>query len=125
MRALIVIGALLWSGAVFGDLPTGEADGWYRWVIDNDEQTVMNVRLKNGELAGMRIHNHYINCYPGREVNATDLGVITAEENFRWFRNFVEDTSADRSTRESALIGIVQTGTDEAFEYVETLLELS
>lgn len=125
MRSLILIGALLWSGAAFGELPAADADGWYRWVIDNDEQTIVNVRLKDGELTGMRIRNHYINCMPGRELNATDLGVVTAEENFRWFKRYVEDTSADRDTRESALVGVVQSGTDEAFDYVEALINPS
>lgn len=125
MRALILIGALLWSGAAFAELPTADAHGWYSWVIDNDEQTVVNVRLEEGELTGLRIQNHYYNCYPGRTPKAEDLGVVTAEENFRWFRARVEDTSAARNSRESALVGVVQSGTDEAFDYVEALINAS
>lgn len=122
MRALILIGALLWSGAAFGDLPSGDVDGWFSWVIDNDEQTIVNVRLNDGELTGLRIQNHYINCYPGRKITTTDLGVVSTDENFRWFRAYVENSESARSTRESALIGIVQTGTDEAFSYIERLI---
>ena len=122
MRALILIGALLWSGAVFAELPSSNADGWYSWTIDNDEQTVVNVRLEEGELTGLRIQNHYYNCYSGHTPKAQDLGVVTAEENFRWFRAHVEDPSADRNVRESALVGVVQSGSDEAFSYMERLI---
>ena len=122
MRALIVIGALLWSGAAFGELPSADADGWFSWVIDNEEQAIVTVRLQNGELTGLRIRNHYYNCHPGRTPKAEDLGVVSAKENFRWFRALVEDTAADRHSRESALIGVVQSGSDEAYSYMERLI---
>lgn len=125
MRALILIGALLWSGAAFAELPAADADGWYSWVIDNEEQTVVNVRLKDGELTGLRVQNFYINCYQNRAPKTKDLGVVTAAENFRWFKRYVEDVSADRDSRESALVGVVQSGSDEAFDYVEALINAS
>lgn len=125
MRFLILIGALLWSGAAFAELPSADAEGWFSWVIDNEEQTVVNVRVQEGELTGLRIQNHYYNCFPGRTPKAKDLGIVSADENFRWFREFVEDSSADRDSRESALVGVVQSGTDEAFAYVEALINAS
>ena len=125
MRAIILIGALLWSGAAIAELPSSDADGWYSWVIDNEEQTIVNVRLTGGELTGLRIRNHYINCYPGRTPKAEDLGVVSADDNFRWFRAHIESAASDRSVRQSALIGIVQSGTDEAFRYVESIINAS
>ena len=78
MRSLILIGALLWSGAAVAELPSSDANGWYSWVIDNEDQTVVNVHLQDGSLSRLRIQNHYFNCFPGREPKATDLGIVSA-----------------------------------------------
>ena len=120
MRALLILGAALWGSTAFADLPSDDASGWYSWQIDNPSQSIVLVRVQDGKLRDLHLEN--LNCWNKPRTNATDLGLVTPAENFAWFRKIAEDGSVSMNTREIALFGIVETESDEAFEYVEDLL---
>lgn len=124
IRAALIVAALLCSLGAAAELPEEDANGWFQWMIDNEDQTIISVRLKDGELTGLRTHSFVINCSPGPVKNAVDLGNVSPAENFEWFRALVENADHDRDSRETALFGLVQSGTEEAFQYVESLLGL-
>ena len=48
MRALLIIVAVLWGGVALAELPGDGADGWHSWRVDNDIETIVYVRLKDG-----------------------------------------------------------------------------
>ncbi len=122
MRALVLIGALLWSGAAFASLPASDADGWFSWQIDNVEQTTVWVRLRDGQLRDVYMSDFGCRSIPKQEV--TDLGLVSPDENFTWFRSIVDDEESSSKVKQRALFGVVQSGSDEAFSYLEGLIEL-
>ena len=120
MRALLILGAALWGSVAFADLPSDEASGWYSWQIDNPSQSIVLVRVQDGKLRDL--HLETLNCWNKPKKKATDLGLVTPAENFVWFKRIAEDSDLSMNTREVALFGVVESETDEAFEYVESLL---
>ncbi len=122
MRGWVFAGVVLWSGAVLADLPAPDASGWYRWAIDNDEHSIVVIRLKDGQLADLRLNSDHINCHRIDVSAAIDLGIVTPDENFRWFLDFVENRELTDGSREIALVGLLQAGNDEAYAYIESLI---
>jgi hypothetical protein len=51
-----------------------------------------------------------------------DLGIVSTADNIAWFRSVIEDSKLGQSIREEALFGLVQSESDTAFEYIDSLL---
>lgn len=102
------------------DLPMQLNDGWHSWTIDSERSATIYVRLELGELRELR--SEQFNCLSGIPAGVTSHGIVSADENFHWFRRFVEDKSVSRRIRNSALFGIAQSDSDLAFRYLDTLI---
>ena len=120
MRVFVATVLLLASGLTSAGLPGADANGWYSWEIDNDDKTRIAVRLKDGELQNLRTSTD--TCHWRLAGKSIDLGVVSADENFAWFRQFVDDRSRRQRVRHTALFGVVQSGNDAAFDYIERLV---
>lgn len=78
------------------------------------------VRISNGRPADIRAISAA--CPVTAASAITDHGVVAAADNLQWFRSVIEDTGLAQDVREEALFGLVQSGSDEAFEYLDRLL---
>ena len=47
---------------------------------------------------------------------------MASRASYEWFRSIVEDSSVDRHVRDAALFGLVESGDDEAFAYIDRIL---
>lgn len=54
-----------------------------------------------------------------------DHGIVSASDNIAWFRSVIENRLLDQGVREEALFGLVQSGSDSAFDYIDKLLSRS
>lgn len=107
--------------AITGPLPKEESDGWHSWTIDSENPETLFVRLKSGQ--PVEIRNVRSNCAPvPRGQTVTDHGIVSAEENFVWFRKIFENRTFSRRIREGALHGLALSDTDEAFTYLDGLI---
>lgn len=103
------------------ELPKGDSDGWHSWTIDSDNSETLYVRLKAGK--PVEIRNVRFNCAPvpkGRTV--TDHGIVSAEDNFVWFRGIFENRTFSKQIRESALHGLALSDSDQAFTYLDDVI---
>jgi hypothetical protein len=78
------------------------------------------VRLDNGEPKDIRVLSS--NCPVSTESEVADHGLISAGESLAWFRSIIEDQRLDIDIREEALFGLVQSESDAAFDYIDSLL---
>ncbi len=78
------------------------------------------VRLDNGKPKDIRVLSS--NCPVSTESDVADHGLVTVNENIRWFRSIIEDKHVSDDVREEALFGLVQTESDAAFDYLDRLL---
>ncbi len=78
------------------------------------------VRLSNGKPKDIRVLSS--NCPVSTESDVADHGLVTVNENIRWFRSIIEDRHVSNDVREEALFGLVQTESDAAFDYLDRLL---
>jgi hypothetical protein len=78
------------------------------------------VRMIKGEPKDIRVLSS--NCPVTAESEIQSHGVISATENVNWFRKIIEDRKIDKSLREEALFGLVQSNSDEAYVYIDSLL---
>jgi hypothetical protein len=62
------------------------------------------------------------NCPVTSSVRISDHGVIPAAQNTAWFRGVIENSKLDQGIREEALIGLVQSNSDTAFDYIDSFL---
>ena len=62
------------------------------------------------------------NCPVRSDSKISNHGLVSAAENLAWFRNLIEDRNSTEELREEALFGLVQSGGDAAFEYLDRLL---
>lgn len=51
-----------------------------------------------------------------------DHGTVPAPASIAWFRRVIEDRSLNQDIREEALFGLVQSESDTAYEYIDSLL---
>ena len=78
------------------------------------------VRLDNGEPKDIRVLSS--NCPASTESEVRDHGLVSTDESLDWFRNIIEDQRLDMDIREEALFGLVQSESDAAFNYIDSLL---
>ena len=118
---IIIIGIFACSDPALAELPKVDADGWHSWTIDTESSETLYVRLKSGKPVDIR--NVRFDCAPvPRGQVVADHGVVSAEENFAWFRRIFENKTFSRQIRERALHGIAQSDFDQAFDYLDGLL---
>ena len=78
------------------------------------------VRLDNGEPIDIRVLSS--NCPASTESEVRDHGLVSANESLDWFRNIIENQQLDMDIREEALFGLVQSESDAAYDYIDSLL---
>jgi hypothetical protein len=78
------------------------------------------VRLDDGMPKDIRVLSS--NCPVSTESEVADHGMISAGESLTWFRSIIEDQRLDIDIREEALFGLVQSESDAAFDYIDSLL---
>lgn len=61
-------------------------------------------------------------CQISPESELIDHGLVTADENLGWFRTIVEDRRLTRNVRKMALFALVQSNSDRAYAYIDSLL---
>lgn len=83
-------------------------------------QPQIYVRLKNGIPIDIRALS--ANCPVSSQSNITDLGTVSAAENLDWFRNVIENQRLNQRSREQALLALVLSESDAAYEYLDRLL---
>jgi len=120
MRRLMLLAALLLTSAANAGALTIEDDGRYSWQIDSTDGQLITVRIENGILADLHMQNYH--CWPKPRQEAVFLGTVSADENFAWFRSFVENPRLDERVREHALYGMVQSDTDAVYAYLDAML---
>lgn len=118
-RAVIILIALLPLNAI-AELPDTAVDGWFQWTVDGGRNATILVQLKEGLPVEMRVSGMY--CGPAPRDEVIDLGTISPDENFRWFRRIAELEDADHEVRETALFGLAQSESDAAYDYIEAIL---
>lgn len=77
-------------------------------------------RIDRGEPGIIRVLSSA--CPVTTDTKVTDHGAVTIEQNIAWFRTVIENPGLDIAIRQEALFALVQTETDAAFEYLDTLL---
>ncbi len=78
------------------------------------------VRMRDGTPADIQILSS--NCPVSTETALVDHGLVSAEENLRWFRHVIEDRKLSRTVREEALFALVMSESDAAYTYLDKLL---
>ncbi len=62
------------------------------------------------------------NCPVSTQSGLVDHGKMSAGDNLNWFRSVIEDKTLSGDAREEALFGLVQSGSDAAYDYLDKLL---
>lgn len=121
MLALLA-GTLAWSESSAAELDGVSADGWHSWNVDaaDGQQAQFYVLVENGR--PVRIHSLNWNCQKPTREAIEDHGRVSAVESYAWFRAVVEDAAVDEQIRDAALFGLVESGPDDAFEYIDQIL---
>lgn len=83
-------------------------------------QVQIYARINQGEPEIIRVLSSA--CPVTTDTKVTDHGTVTIEQNIAWFRKVIENPRVDPEIRQEALFALVQTETDAAFEYIDTLL---
>jgi hypothetical protein len=78
------------------------------------------VRMNRGEPVDIRVLSS--ECPVSAATEITDHGLVSEQENIAWFRNVIENPRQDMDVREDALFGLVQSESDAAFDYLDSLL---
>ena len=78
------------------------------------------VRFTDGAPEDIRVLSS--NCVVSTKSELVDHGLISTTANLGWFRRVVEDKSLSANAREEALFGLVITGSDAAYDYLDKLL---
>jgi hypothetical protein len=78
------------------------------------------VRINKGEPKDIRVLSS--NCPVTSKSEVTDHGIVASATNLNWFRSIIEDRSQSSDAREEALFGLVQSQSDAAYDYLDSLL---
>ena len=76
--------------------------------------------LNDGEPTDIRVLSS--NCPVTTESAVTDHGLVSVDESLGWFRAIIENDQLSMDAREEALFGLVQSQSDAAFDYLDSLL---
>lgn len=118
----LLAATLFWSEPSSAGLEEVYVDGWHTWQVDTEDgdRAHFYVLVKSGKPA--RIHLLNWNCRKPTKEAVNDHGTVSPGESYAWFRAVVEDAQVDGHIRDAALFGLVESGTDEAFEYIDRIL---
>lgn len=78
------------------------------------------VKYEDGDPEDIRVLSS--NCPVSTESEVEDHGLVSADENIDWFRDIIEDEQQTKDLREEALFGLVMSGGDAAYAYLDRLL---
>jgi hypothetical protein len=78
------------------------------------------VKFQDGTPEDIRVLSS--NCPVASESEVADHGLVSAADNLDWFRALIEDDKQSNDVREEALFGLVQSGGDAAYAYLDVLL---
>ncbi len=119
---VLLAGTLAWSESSAADLQGVSADGWHSWQVEaaDGRQAEFFVLMKDNR--PVRIHSLNGNCQKPTREAIDDHGRVSAVESYAWFRAIVEDAAVDEHIRDAALFGLVESGPDDAFEYIDQIL---
>ncbi len=122
LGAALLVSALLWSEPSAAGLDETSADGWHSWHVDTVEgdQVQFYVFIENGRPETIRSMNG--NCRKPTKDVVIDHGTVAAADSFAWFRAIVEDAAVDKHVRDAAMFGLVESGGDDALEYIDRIL---
>lgn len=118
----VLAATLFWSDPSAAGLENIDKDGWHTWQVDSPTGDLVQfyVQIEDGRTT--RVHSVSWNCHKPTREEAIDHGNVSAGESFAWFRAVVEDPKVDDDTRDAALFGLVESGSDDAFEYIDRIL---
>ena len=118
----LLAATLFWSEPSAAGLGEMHVDGWHTWQVDNADGDVVQfyVLVEDGKPA--RIHSLSWNCRKPTKEAVSDHGAVSPEESYAWFRAVVEDAAVDERVRDAALFGLVESRSDDAFEYIDRIL---
>lgn len=149
--ALLVL-SLLFSLPALGTPPEGDADGWYKWLVDGDLTTGSSCcyqqacDLDGGHRIVMSSHpcgpssgpsTLYVrrengqptqirvfdsNCDVSENESVTDMGRLSKDESVIMLLEIVKGRDIGMEVREDALFWLAQSNSDTAFEYLDRLL---
>lgn len=122
LMLVLLANTLAWSGSSAAELDEISADGWHSWHVDaaDEQQAQFYVLIEDGK--PVRIHSLNWNCRKPTREAIDDHGRVSAVESYAWFRAVVEDVAVDEHIRDAALFGLVESGPDDAFEYIDQVL---
>jgi len=122
LMLVLLAGTLSWSESSAAELDGVSADGWHSWHVDNAEgdQVQFYVLIENGKPE--KIRSLSWNCRKPTRDKINDHGEVSASESYAWFRGVVEDSTVEERVRDAALFGLVESGTDDAFDYIDQIL---
>lgn len=76
--------------------------------------------IKNGRPAKIRVLSSQ--CPVTSNSTIADHGIVSTKDNIRWFRSVIEDKNLGQGIKEEALFGLVQSESDTAYDYIDSLL---
>jgi len=122
LMIVLLAATLFWSEPSAAELEETSADGWHSWHVDTAEgdQVQFYVLIENGRPEKIRSLNW--NCRKPTRDKVNDHGTVSAAESYAWFRDVVEDAAVDEQVRDAALFGLVESGSEDAFEYIDQIL---
>jgi hypothetical protein len=82
--------------------------------------TQIYVRMDGGTVKDIRILSS--NCPVTTESAVSDHGLVSTDDNIRWFRHIIEDSNLANDVREEALFALVLSESDAAYAYLDGLL---
>lgn len=151
--ALAMLGlALLWSVPAVSAPTDGDADGWYKWQIDDSMATgssccnsrtcnldgghgiVISGSACNAATGSVTLYVRKDNgqpsqirvfdssCVVSSSESITDMGQLSQDASVAMLLDIARERSIDMEVREEALFWLAQSNSDTAFEYFDRLL---
>ena len=122
LMLVLLASTFAWSESSAAGLDGVSADGWHSWHVDaaDGQQAEFYVLVADGK--PVKIHSLNWNCRKPTQEEIVDHGRVSAVESYAWFRAVVEDAAVDEHIRDAALFGLVESGPDDAFEYIDQIL---
>lgn len=125
IRLLLIalfIAACIGSESLGANFSVPSNDGWYTWQVDASDGGELQVYalIESGKPSKFRVRGGSV-CYSNFkfDVEATDLGMVEADESVAWLQGFIRpagDLSSD------AIIAISLHAGDLPFEIIDQIL---
>ena len=118
----LFIAAVITSESHGANFSVPANDGWYTWQVDGSDGGELQVYalIESGRPSKFRVRGGSV-CYSNFKFNveATDLGMVEADESVAWLQGFIRpagDLSSD------AIIAISLHAGDLPFEIIDQIL---